>query len=51
MPDLNPSADLLKDIPALSTGLAAVIGAVIAILQYFKLATYRDKMAATRKAF
>jgi hypothetical protein len=36
MPDVVSSPGLLKDIAALGTGLAAVAGGVIAILQYFK---------------
>ena len=50
MPDI-PSPELVKDIAALGTGLAAVVGGMIAILQYFKLTTHRDKVAAVRKSF
>jgi hypothetical protein len=51
MTDVVSWPGLLRDIAALGTGLAAVVGGVIAALQYFKLTTHRDKVAAVRKSF
>jgi uncharacterized protein YjbI with pentapeptide repeats len=51
MPDVNLSPELLKNLAASATALAAVVGAFIAILQYFKLTTHREKVAAVRKSF
>ena len=51
MPDVGQSAGFLKDFGSFAAGLAAATGAVVAVLQYFKLASHRDKVAATRKSF
>jgi hypothetical protein len=51
MSDLTLSPDLLKNLAAVATGLAAVIGAVIAGLQYLRLMTRREKVAAVRRSF
>ena len=51
MPDAGPSSGLLTEFASFATGFAAVAGAVIAVMQYFKFSTRRDKVAATRKSF
>jgi hypothetical protein len=53
MPDLTLSPDPLKNLAAFATGLAAVIGAIIAALQYLNatLTKRREKAAAVRRSF
>jgi hypothetical protein len=53
MPYLTLSPDLLKNLAAFATGLTAVIGAIIAALQYLNatLTKHREKVAAVRRSF
>ena len=41
----------ITEIGTLLTGLAALAGAAITVFQYFKLTTYRDQLASSRKWF
>jgi len=43
--------DALKEAAGLLTGIGALVGAVLAFLQYFKYTSRRDRMAAVRQAF
>jgi uncharacterized protein YjbI with pentapeptide repeats len=51
MSDAGQSHGMLSDLGALGTGLAAVVGALIAIFRYLNLTTHRDKLVAARKSF
>ena len=51
MSDPNHASGFLADFGGIAGGVAAVATAAIAVLQYFKFTTYRDKVLATRSAF